>query len=1093
MVKRFFLILFFPLIITSCGENGNNSTATKKNKDEGEIFNLHLAEHTNISFSNNVYETTEENYLNYEFLYNGSGVAVGDINNDGLPDIYFAGNSVPDRLYLNKGDFKFQDISTTAGINILDGWSTGVNMVDINQDGLLDIYVCRSGPSPDINRRINRLYINQGNATFKEEANKYGIASENYSIQSAFFDYDLDGDLDLYLLNHPDPAFKPKKSLEHMADINSGAIRTDFFYENIDGKFVDKTFDAKLYNFGFRHGIAVGDVNKDGYPDLYVSSDFEEPDALYINNGNKTFTNKINESMGHISFNSMGNELTDVNNDGDLDLFVVDMAPDDHYRSKLYMASMDVSRFRSLKEGGYHSQYMFNTLQLNNSDGTFSEVAQYSGLAKSDWSWAPLFFDMDLDGYKDLFITNGIKENFSYRDLNKDVQIATNGTGQIDIQGLLKLVPSEVTENQLYRNIDGVKFEKQTKNWVPSAKFNSNGIATGDFDNDGDLDFVTNNMVAGATIYESLAADKELGNYIKINLKGKPGNLNAVGARLELKSEQNMQYNELHRAKGYLSAVDLATVFGLSDETTADLYITWPDNKVSVHRNLKANETYEFDYSNVTFEGRTIAANEPILQYVKESGIDFKHQEDSYDDYAKQILLPHSQSNVGPATASADVNGDGLTDFFVGGAASQSSALYIQNVDGTFSKSTSGLEKDKKYEDTGAVFFDSDQDGDLDLYVVSGGAHQTEFHPFYEDRLYINNGTGAFTRANNSLPKNLKVSGQAIASSDIDGDGDIDLFVGGRIVPEHYPKAPESYFLINEGGKFIKKELDINYQISSALFTDTDGDGDEDLVIAGEWSAIMIFKNSAGDFEKDLGSGLSATSGLWFSLVEKDIDGDGDMDLFAGNLGLNAKFKSNAKKDFEIYCADFDNNSTYDVVLSTNYRGQAVPTRGRECSSQQMPFIAEKFGDYHSFASASMTDIYGEALETALHHKADILYSVFLENKGSGKFEVNKLPWECQLSPIQDFDFIDIDKDGTLEVVSVGNLYNVEVETVRYDASRGVILKYENGSFKAIPMKESGFYTSGDARYLEVMKTQDGDDNILVTNNNGVVDYFKLQ
>lgn len=1091
MVKKLFFVLLFPLIISSCGNNENTTSRTSE-KTDGEIFNIHLSKSTNLSFSNNVYESNAENYLNYEFIYNGSGVAVGDINNDGLPDIYFSGNSVEDKLYLNKGNLEFEDITTKSGISLFKGWSTGVNMIDINQDGWLDIYVCRSGPSKNVANRTNRLFLNQKNNTFKEVAANYGLANSNYSVQSAFFDYDLDGDLDLYLLNHPDPSYDAGESKVHMKRVNSGEVRTDFFYENINGSYVDKTFEANLYNFGYRHGIAVGDVNNDGYPDIYVSSDFEDPDALYINNGNKTFSNQISSSMGHISFNSMGNELSDVNNDGLLDLFVVDMAPEDHYRSKLFMASMDVNRFRQLQDAGYHNQYMFNTLQMNNSDGTYSEVAQYAGLAKSDWSWGPLFFDMDHDGFKDLIVTNGIKENFMYNDLQKDINQATNGTGQIDIQGLLQLVPSNTTENQLYKNIDGVKFEKRTRDWIPSAKFNSNGIATADFDNDGDLDFVTNNMESEVTLYESLANDQSLGNYIKIVLKGEKGNLSAIGAKVEVSSSLGTQLTELHRAKGYLSAIDLPLVFGLAKDDIATVKVTWPNKRVSIFKNLDANKTYTFDYAVVTNE--SIAEENNSSQSLlgrANVGLIYNHQEDKYDDYANQILLPHSQSNVGPSTAQADVNGDGLTDLFVGGAYGQAGALFIMNPDGTYNRVSSGIESDNLCEDTGACFFDADNDGDQDLYVVSGGAHLPEFSALYRDRLYINDGSGNFTKSN-KLPTGSKmgISGQAVAASDIDNDGDIDLFVGGRLIPEKYPYAPESFILYNDKGSFRQEMIEMNDLVASAQFADVDGDGYDDLITVGEWSAINIIKNIEGKFDPSKNMDIPESNGLWFSVNTADVDGDGDLDILAGNLGLNTKFKANKKKKFQVYCTDFDNNGSFDVVLSTNYKGYDVPTRGRECSSQQMPFIAEEFQDYHSFASASMEDIYGENLDKALNKEINIFYSVFLENDGQGKFTMSKLPWQTQMSPVQDIQFADIDDDGTDEVFIVGDLFNVEVETVRYDASTGVILKWTEDGFVCMDNKETGFVGIGDARKVEIVEQPDGKKLIVLANNNGPLETF---
>lgn len=1089
MVKRLFLIFVFPYIICSCGNDKNVSTS-KKGDGTQEVFKIHLSNQSNLSFSNNVYESKEENYLNYEFIYNGSGVAVGDINNDGLPDIYFSGNSVGDKLYLNKGNLKFEDITVNAGINAFSGWSTGVNMVDINQDGWLDIYVCRSGPSKNIANRTNRLFINQKNNTFKEEANKYGLAISDHSVQSAFFDYDLDGDLDLYLLNHPDPNYDAGKSAQHMANIRTGKIRTDYLFENVNGSYQDKTFDANLYNFGYRHGIAVGDVNNDGYPDLYVSSDFDEPDALFINNGDKTFSNSINESMGHISFNSMGNELADVNNDGSLDLFVVDMAPEDHYRSKLFMASMDVNRFRTLQRNGYHNQYMFNTLQINNSDGVFSEVAQYSGLAKSDWSWGPLFFDMDHDGLKDLIITNGIKENFMYNDLQKDIYVATNGTGQIDIQGLLKLVPSEVSENQIYKNVDGVKFEKRTKDWLPSAKFNSNGIATADFDNDGDMDFVTNNMGSEVTLYESLAVDDALGNYLKIKLKGTKGNLNAIGSKVEVSSDLGVQLTEIHRAKGYLSAIDLPLIFGLGDDELVTVKITWPDNKQTIIKDLAVNKTYTFDYEVVSNKSNALAKAKARTYLGRTNvGLDHNHVEDNYDDYKQQILLPHSQSNVGPSTAKADVNGDGILDLFVGGAAGQSAVLFIGDSGDSFKSVNKDFEADKFHEDTGACFFDADGDGDADLYVVSGGAHLSEFHQLYRDRLYINDGSGNFSKSN-KLPSSTNISGQAVTASDFDQDGDMDLFVGGRLIPEKYPFAPESFLLINQNGKFEKQTMNLGDLVSAAKFLDVNGDGYDDLVSVGEWSPISIILNKNGVLDPNNRKIIEGTNGLWFSLNSADIDQDGDMDIFAGNLGLNTKFKVNKKKKFQVYCSDFDSNGTYDVVLSTNYKGYDVPTRGRECSSQQMPFIAEEFKDYHSFASASMDDIYGEELDNALNKQIDILYSVYLENDGSGNFKLIQLPWQSQIAPIQDFEFSDLTGDGVDEIFIVGDLHNVEVETVRYDASTGMILKLENGKFTCLDPNETGFIAMGDARKIEVIEKAGGEKIVVIANNNGPIETF---
>lgn len=1089
-------LLGLCFLLFGCQENNDSKLPETKNKtaQTSTLFTLANADDTYLRFVNNVEETYEENYFNYEFLYNGAGVAVGDLNNDGYPDIYFAGNSVNDKLYLNQGDLTFKDISGTSGIASYEGWSTGVTMVDINTDGWLDIYVCRSGPSKEIAQRTNRLFINNKDNTFTEAAADYGLQRSEYSIQSAFFDYDLDGDLDMYLLNHPAVRAQSRSVEDHMKDIKSGKIQTDLFFKNDNGTFVDASKESGLVNFGYRHGIALGDINQDGYPDIYISSDFDEPDHLEINQGDGTFKNEVDSYFDHISFNSMGNEMVDMNNDGLLDLFVVDMASDDHYRSKAFMKSMDVERFRALTSNGYHNQYMFNTLQLNNGTSSFSEVAQLSGIAKTDWSWAPLFFDMDHDGYKDLFITNGIKENFMYRDLQKEVEEKNkNGNSKnVVLEDLLAIVPSDISENVFYKNKNGLSFEKMSGTWAPPSMFNSNGIATADFDNDGDLDFVTNNMGSNASLYVSHAANGAGGNHIKLQLKGSDKNPAAIGAKVAVKTASQEQWQELYTTRGYLSAVDPALVFGLGSDTHPSVTVTWPDGKQSIYDNLAINETHALKYEDaIKNSNRNIDDVPRYLTAVKNSGINFTHKEDNFDDYKVQILLPHSQSNVGPATATADVNNDGFDDLYIGGATGQAGRLYHGTANGSYTSKGGPWQADAIKEDTGALFFDYDGDGDQDLYVVSGGAHLEEGHTNYQDRLYTNTGNGTFvkTNASTTLPS-LAISGQAIAASDVDGDGDQDLFIGGRIIPDKYPYAPKSYLLTNTNGNFTTSEIAIGQLVSQALFTDYDGDGDDDLMTVGEWSEIQVFENDNGAFAKADIASLQGTTGLWFGLAQKDIDGDGDLDYFAGNLGLNTKFKTGKGKEFHIFCDDFDGNGSYDVVLSNTYKGNLVPARGRECSSQQMPFITDKFEDYRSFASATLEDIYGAQLDTALHYKADRLDSVFLENNGDGSFNIQSLPLDVQLSPINGFAFTDLNNDGKAEVILTGNLYNVEVETERYDAFKGGVLSWTSGGLKSLPSSETGFLTAGDARTVHVMQSK-GKEKILVARNNDKVQVFE--
>lgn len=1086
-------LLFFTAILLFCScSNSNKKKNIKEEKNtKSKLFTEKKSEVTNLHFKNTVVETEFEKYSNYPFIYNGSGVAVGDINNDGLADIYFAGNTSEDKLYVNDGNLTFTDISESSGINKFNGWSTGVVMVDINSDGWLDIYVCRSGPSKDILKRTNRLFINNQDETFTESASEYGLASEKYSIQSAFFDYDLDGDLDMYLLNHP--AKKRESSLtffKHQENVKNGITTTDVFYENINGTYIIKTKEANLFNYGYRHGIAIGDINKDGYPDIFISSDFDDPDLLYINQKNKTFINTVNESFKHISFNSMGNELTDINNDQLLDLFVVDMAPSDHFRSKAYMMSMNVIKFRNMVNNGLHHQYMFNTYQINSGKNTFSEIGQLSGIAKTDWSWAPLFFDMDQDGFKDVFITNGIKENFLYRDIKVDAEAKYGKNYKLNQQEYLDIVPSDITENLFYKNVDGISFKNESSKWAIPSMYNSNGVATADFDNDGDLDFVVNNMETEAVLYENNASNGMGGNSIKVILKGNQLNTQALGSKIEIITDKIKQYQELYTSRGYLSSVDTPLIFGLGKEEKASIHITWPDGKTSTLDNVAANNTYTLLYSEAIMKENKIKRTPVLLSKLENTPINYKHIEDHFDDYKEQILLPHSQSNVGPSIIKGDVNGDGLEDVYIGGAKGQAGTLFIQRTNGTFTEKKGDWINHKIAEDTGALFFDYDNDGDLDLYVVSGGAHYKEGYKYYLDRIYVNDGKGNFSYRQNLLP-NIKISGKTVIASDIDNDGDLDLFVGGRNIPNKYPQAPKSYLLINEGNSFKPKEISVNQMVSSAVFSDYDGDGDQDLLTVGEWSSIILFTNENGNFTKINLPKFENLTGLWFSIKEKDIDHDGDMDYFVGNLGLNSKFKANKKKQFHIYADDFDKNGTYDIVLSSNYKGKLVPSRGRECSSQQMPFIEDKFTDFKSFANASLDDIYGDELDNALHYEAKILSSIFLKNNGNGSFEIVQLPWQTQISPTTDFEFVDLDGDKKEEIIAVGNLYNVEVETQRYDASRGAILKFENNAFRGLNNYDTGFYTSGDARDILVIDA-DQKKLLLVANNNGPLDIFEI-
>ncbi len=1099
-MKNFVLLFLISCLFLNCANNSQFIVLKKidsKPATDGPQFSLVSDSQTFITFQNTIKETKTLNFLNNANIYNGGGVATADFNNDGLTDVYFIANQKSNKLYLNKGDFKFEDITKTAGVEDAEGWSTGVSVVDINNDGWFDIYVCKSGSFEDNMPKVNKLYVNQKDNTFIEMAEKWRVNDSGFSTQSYFLDFDKDGDLDMYLVNHRSD-FHNTSSLDLENDSYFSKDSSDKLYRNDGEFFTEITHSAGMVNKAWGLSASIGDFNGDNWPDVYVCNDFISPDMLYINNQDGTFSNQILNIMNHVSFSSMGSDFADINNDLLPDLMVLEMVPEDHIRSKRNMASMNTSSFKYMVKVGYHHQYMLNTLQLNQGNGIFKEISQMSGLSKTDWSWAPLIADFNNDGFKDIFITNGILKEMGDQDFRNSLDEKFKQMKKPNFEEVTSMLPSNKQSNYCFKNNRDYTFSNVAKKWGLDAKSHSNGVAYADFDNDGDLDLVINNINDKAQIYRNNDAN----NFIQIKLNGDKKNKFAIGSKITITVKDNKQYQELYLSRGFLSSTHNSLNFGIGNETSIDeILIEWPNEQITSIKDVEANQIISINQKNSVKSNKPSKEdNETLITKINptEKGISFKHKERQFDDFKNQILLPHSQSQNGPFITKADVNSDGLEDFFVGGAAGQPGELYIQSVKNNFVKQQIDLWiNDKDYEDLGVLFFDADNDNDQDLYVVSGSSEFPEKSNMFQDRLYLNDGSGNFANSKNKIPL-IDSSGQCVKASDIDKDGDLDLFIGGRVIPDKYPYAPESYILINDGGKFYNKTSDIAPllknigMITDATFSDYDKDGDEDLIVVGEWMPITIFENLNGVLELKFNESIKDTEGLWFNIASNDIDNDGDIDYFVGNLGLNTKFKASKEKPFHIFCDDFDSSGTYDIVLTSNYKGTLVPSRGRECSLQQMPFIKDKFPSFKSFAEASLEDVYGKnKLEEALHYETIMLESVFLENLGNGEFNIKKFPKSVQISPIMDFDFIDIDNNNSKEIVIVGNHYNTEVETVRYDASFGSILSYKEGEFIVNDPNSTGFVNKGNAKNIAIINSEDKK-LILVTNNNNSLQVFKL-
>ena len=1071
---------------------------------------------TGVTFTNELREDSTVNYFTYPYIYMGGGVAVGDVNNDGLQDIYFTGNIVENKLYLNKGNLQFEDVTAASGTVGDDRWMTGVTMVDVNADGWLDIYVSVSGK---FTTSKNLLFVNQGKTEdgipmFKEMAEELGIADEGRSTQGAFFDYDKDGDLDLYVANYPATSFKtPNLAYQHMMYEKDPAKSDRLYRNNGKGSFDDVSEESGILNFGLALSATIGDFDKNGWDDIYVSNDFATSDYFYFNNGDGTFSEKVREVTQHTSFFGMGADVADFNNDGLLDILQMDMTPEDNFRNKANMASMNPAGFWEMVTLGLHYQYMQNSLQLNNGiadDGLphFSDVSRMMGVSSTDWSWAGLMVDLDNDGWKDIFITNGTRKDINNKDYFKDIDKASAKKRKtFDYLELSKNVPSERVPNYAFRNNGDLTFASTASEWGLDFNGYSNGAAYADLDNDGDLDMIINNIDDPVSINQNLTSDLGLGNYLRIKLVGNENNPLGIGAKLELKNSESLQYQEHNLTRGFQSSVEPYVHFGLGSENSVEqIVVTWPDGKQEKLENIQANQVLQIDYTNAieTDESQLVVSESQQLfkESTKDLGIEYLHIENPYNDFQYEVLLPHIYSKNGPGLAVGDVNGDGLEDFFVGGAIGKSGELFTQKAGGGFDnsdlyKGQSDLDK----EDMGASFFDADTDGDLDLYVISGGNEYVEGSEGLQDRLYINDGSGNLIKAVSALPK-MATSGSRVKEADYDNDGDLDLFVGGRIVPKSYPLPARSYILRNDtpAGSGDAKFTDVTEEVApdlmeaglvtDAVWMDYDLDERLDLVVVGEWMPITFLKNTEYGFRNMTEAvGLEKTTGWWYSVTAEDFDNDGDKDLVAGNLGLNYKYQASPEASFDVYANDYDKNGNLDIVLGYYNDGVQYPVRGRQCSSEQVPAISSKFKDYNSFAEASLEEVYStRGLESSLHYQAWTFASSYIENKGNESFEIRNLPNEVQVSSINGIVADDFNDDGNLDIVIAGNLFGAEVETTRNDAGYGKYLEGDGaGNFRAVPLSESGLFLGQDTKDLAKIYTAKGV-ALLAANNQ---DYLK--
>ncbi|MGQ0815078.1 MAG: VCBS repeat-containing protein [Gemmatimonadota bacterium] len=1094
------------LLVVLCFSTGCSDIALRgAPAGDGKLFTRLPSSETGVRFENRLTETRELNVFTYRNYYNGGGVGIGDLTGDGLPELVLTSNLGGNRLYLNEGSFRFRDVTDQAGIAGKGFWATGVTFVDINADGLLDIYICYAGNVAG-ERRANELYINKGlDATgapmFTEEGAAYGVADEGYSTHAAFFDYDRDGDLDLAVVNN---SFRPVSSFglrntRHVRNASGGHK----LFRNDAGRFTDVSEQAGIYGseIGFGLGVAASDINRDGWPDLYVSNDFFEHDYLYINNRDGTFTESIKQQMPYISYFSMGLDIADIDNDGWPDVYVTDMLPEDEHRLKTTSAFESWDIYQTKLKNDYHHQFMRNMLHLNNHNGTFSDIGQMAGVARTDWSWSALIADFDLDGYKDIHVTNGLARDVTSQDyisfLADRETMANATTGKrVDFLRLVQAMSSTRLPDYAFRNRGDLTFSNESAAWGIDTPSFSNGAAYGDLDGDGALDLVVNNVNEEAFVFRNNARNLLEHNYLQVRLEGAGQNRFAIGAKVTLYAGGQTYFQELMPSRGFQSSVDYVLTFGLGKHAAVDsVTVEWPDGRVSTTRNAAANQRLVIKQSgSAPAAPAGILPGKPMFTDVTDRiALDFTHRENEFVDFDRERLMPKLVSTEGPFMAVADVNGDGLADAFIGGAKEQPGRLLLQQRGGRFlSSSEAVFSQDAISEDLGAVFFDANGDAHPDLYVVSGGNEFSDMAPALQDRLYLNDGTGRFTKAPRDHLPAISASGSRVAAADFDGDGHIDLFVGGRVVPGSYGFDPQSLLLLNDGrGRFTDVTLERAPglarvgMVTDALWHDVDADGRVDLMLVGEWMPITIFRNTGGKLEPMKAQGLEQSHGWWNRIVAGDFNGDGRTDFVVGNLGLNGRLRATADEPATMHVKDFDKNGFVEQIVSYYTKGVSYPVPLRDDLIKTLTYLKSRYLEYEDYAGQTVTDIFKpEELADAVVKRAHIFATSLVISNADGTFTLTPLPLEAQIAPVYGILAEDLDHDGKLDLLLAGNFDGVEPEYGRMSASYGLFLRGDgHGNFQPLSAVQSGFLVPGQARDIQRVSTASGDLYVVTRNN----------